>query len=67
MSNPRNAWRLKKALGRGAQVQLLDDSYHMIHVDKERDLVASLIGGFFDDAVGAKPSAPEPAAERVDA
>jgi carboxylesterase len=63
MSDQRNAWRLKKALGDRATLRLLEDSYHMIHVDKERDLVARLIGGFFDEAIVAASAA----LERVDA
>lgn len=61
MSDQRNAWRLNKALGGRAKVRLLDDSYHMIHVDKERGLVADLIGAFFDDALDAAAArTPEP-------
>lgn len=48
MSHPRNAWRLQAALGARASIQMLGDSYHMIHVDQERDLVADLTGEFFD-------------------
>jgi carboxylesterase len=51
MSHPRNAWRLKRALGEGAQVRLLEDSYHMLHVDQERGLVAELTGAFFGAGV----------------
>jgi carboxylesterase len=47
MSSPRNAWRLRAALGGPADVRLLEDSYHMIHVDRERDLVARLTAEFF--------------------
>ncbi|MGE3142187.1 MAG: alpha/beta hydrolase [Hyphomonadaceae bacterium] len=47
MSDPRNAFRLRDALGGPTHVRLLKDSYHMIHVDKERDLVADLTGDFF--------------------
>lgn len=49
MSAPRNAYRLRDALGGPTAVRLLDDSYHMIHVDQERDLVASLTADFFRD------------------
>ena len=49
MSHPRNAWRLKRALGGPTSVQLLDDSYHMIHVDQERDRVAAMTAEFFNE------------------
>ena len=47
MSHPRNAHRLARAVAGPARVRLLDDSYHMIHVDRERDLVAELTADFF--------------------
>lgn len=47
MSDPRNAWRLKRALGPKAEVRLFEDSYHMLHVDKERALVADETAAFF--------------------
>ena len=47
MSHPRNAYRLQKALGGPTRLQLLDDSYHMIHVDQERDRVAAATAAFF--------------------
>ncbi len=47
MSDPRNAYRLRDALGGPAHVELLQDSYHMIHVDRERDRVADLTAEFF--------------------
>lgn len=47
MSAPDNAYQLRDALGGPVDVRLLDDSYHMIHVDQERDLVASLTADFF--------------------
>ena len=55
MSHPRNAHRLKESLG-GSRValHLLDDSYHMIHVDRQRDLVGDMTADFF----GAPPAAP---------
>jgi carboxylesterase len=49
MSHPRNAYRLEKALGGPTRLQLLDDSYHMIHVDQERDRVAALTAAFFGE------------------
>lgn len=47
MSHPRNAWRLRDALGGPVEVRLLEDSYHMIHIDRERNLVADLTAQFF--------------------
>jgi len=54
MSHPRNAYRLKESLGGGrVALHLLDDCYHMIHVDRQRDLVGDLTADFF----GAPPAA----------
>jgi carboxylesterase len=47
MSHPRNAYRLKAALGGPVELQLLDDCFHMIHVDRQRDLVGDLTADFF--------------------
>jgi carboxylesterase len=52
MSHPRNAERLRRALGPRAEVRLLDDCYHMIHVDRQRDLVGDWTADFF----GAPPA-----------
>jgi carboxylesterase len=46
MSHPRNAHRLQAALGGRASLHLLDDCYHMIHVDRQRDLVGDLTADF---------------------
>ncbi|PIB92208.1 carboxylesterase [Caulobacter sp. FWC2] len=64
MSDPRNAWRLKRALGPKAEVRLFEDSYHMLHVDKERALVADETAAFF---LRHAASAPAFAAEPVHA
>jgi carboxylesterase len=48
MSHPRNALRLQAALGARSSLHILHDSYHMIHVDKERDRVGDLTADFFD-------------------
>jgi carboxylesterase len=61
MSHPRNAYRLKAALGGRAEIQLLDDCFHMIHVDRQRDLVGDLTADFF----GAPPAAPARGAART--
>jgi carboxylesterase len=57
MSHPRNAWRLRKTLGGRADVRLLEDSYHMIHVDQERALVADMTAAFFGAEVEASTRA----------
>jgi carboxylesterase len=52
MSHPRNAQRLQRSLGGPVVLRLLDDCYHMIHVDRQRDLVGNLTADFF----GAPPA-----------
>ena len=47
MSDPKNAHRLRKALGGPVELHLLDDCYHMIHVDRQRNLVGDLTSAFF--------------------
>lgn len=54
MSHPRNAERLRKSLGGPVELHLLDDCYHMIHVDRQKDLVGDLTADF----VGAPAAAP---------
>ena len=61
MSDPRNAYRLQRALGGPTSLRLLDDCYHMIHVDKQRDLVADLTADYF----GAPPAAASRPAEAM--
>jgi carboxylesterase len=57
MADPKNASRLQRSLGGPVVLKLLDDCYHMIHVDLQRDLVADLTADFF----GAPPiAAPQP-------
>jgi carboxylesterase len=53
MAHPRNSERLRKALGGPTELHLLEDCYHMVHVDLQRDLVADLTADFF----GAPPIA----------
>ena len=53
MSHPRNAERLRDRLTAPVELRLLDDCYHMIHVDRQRDLVGELTADFF----GAPPMA----------
>lgn len=60
MSHPRNAYRLQRALGGPTRLQLLDDSYHMIHVDQERDRVAAATAAFFGQVAPQKAGVLEP-------
>lgn len=53
MAHPRNSERLQRALGGPTRLHLLEDCYHMVHVDLQRDLVADLTADFF----GAPPMA----------
>jgi carboxylesterase len=47
MSDVRNAEYVAKNIGGPYQLHLLEDSYHMIHVDQERRKVAELTAEFF--------------------
>ena len=47
MSDVRNAHRLARALGGDTEIEILEDSYPMIHVDRERNLVADRTAQFF--------------------
>lgn len=47
VSNPRNSYAIQKKHGGRCEVVLLEDSYHMIHADRERHKVAELTGQFF--------------------
>jgi carboxylesterase len=62
MSHPRNAERLRAALKGPAELRLLDDCYHMIHVDRQRDLVGDLtadfVGAPLAQAVGLRERVP---------
>jgi carboxylesterase len=57
MSHPRNAERLKRVLGGAVELHWLDDCYHMIHVDRQRDLVGDLTANFFGAPAPARASA----------
>jgi carboxylesterase len=58
--------RLRDRLGGPTALHLLDDCYHMIHVDRQRDLVGDLTADFFG-APAAKPRSDLRHAEPVDA
>lgn len=47
VSHPRNSHFIKSRHGGLCELVLLDDCYHMIHVDRERHKVAELTGQFF--------------------
>jgi carboxylesterase len=47
VSHPRNARRIKRLHGGECDLIYLDNSYHMIHVDQERDRVADMTATFF--------------------
>lgn len=63
MSHPRNAERLQRALAGPAELMMLEDSYHMIHVDRQHALVAERTAAFF----GAPAKARVPTRSSVDA
>jgi carboxylesterase len=63
MSHPRNAQRLRARLAGPVELHLLDDCYHMIHVDRQRDLVGQLTADFF----GAPPRSPTAPGRMVEA
>ncbi len=47
VSHPRNSRAIQKRHGGVCEIVMLEDSYHMIHVDRERHKVAELTGAFF--------------------
>jgi carboxylesterase len=47
ISHPRNSYAIQKKHGGECKVELLEDSYHLIHVDRERHKVAQMTGDFF--------------------
>ena len=53
MAHLRNAYRLRDALAGPVELEVLEDSYHMIHVDKERSRVGDMTAAFFGPPVGA--------------
>jgi carboxylesterase len=52
VSHPRNAERIQRLHGGQCEVVLLDNSYHMLHIDQERHKVADLTADFFEDIHG---------------
>ncbi len=63
MSHLRNAERLKAALAGPVELLILEDSYHMVHVDKQHGLVADRTAAFF----GAPARATAPVREPLNA
>jgi carboxylesterase len=59
MSHLRNAERLQRALGGPAELLVLEDSYHMVHVDRQHALVAERTAAFF--GAGARTRTPQKA------
>ena len=58
MANLKNAYRLAAALGGPSEVVIMEDSYHMIHVDREHAKLAKTTAEFFGGA-GAAVAAPQ--------
>lgn len=54
MSSPNNAFKLRNRLGGAVDLRFLDDCYHMIHVDRSRDLVADMTADFFGAPLAAE-------------
>lgn len=53
MANLKNAYRLAAALGGPSEVVVMEDSYHMIHVDREHVRLAQITADFFGGAAAA--------------
>jgi carboxylesterase len=53
MANLKNAHRLAAALGGPTEVVVMEDSYHMIHVDREHAKLAAITADFFSGAEAA--------------
>ena len=60
MSHPRNAERLRSALAGRTELLLLEDSYHMVHVDRQHAQVAQRTAAFFSVAVPLPAREEEP-------
>ena len=48
VSHPRNAEKIKKLHGGRCEIIYLDDSYHLIHIDKEHKKVAQMTADFIE-------------------
>ncbi|MDB5686347.1 MAG: alpha/beta hydrolase fold [Rhizorhabdus sp.] len=47
VSSLANAYRLRARLGGEAHIRILEDSYHLIHLDREMEQVAAVTAAFF--------------------
>jgi carboxylesterase len=56
MSDVGNSRRIMKALGGPKQLELIEDSYHMIHIDRQHARVGTLTAEFFDRATKTSAS-----------
>jgi carboxylesterase len=56
VSHPSNALKLKRRHGGECEIAWLNDSYHMIHIDREREKVADLAARFFGLPESGKPA-----------
>ena len=61
VGHPRNATRIQQLHGGECNIEWLDDSYHMIHVDQERHKVAKLTAAFFGIAPQEAAATPDAA------
>lgn len=55
MADMRNAHRLRRALAGPVELEILEDSYHMVHVDKERVRVGDMTAAFFGAQMAVAP------------
>jgi carboxylesterase len=55
MADLRNAHRLRRALAGPVELEILEDSYHMVHVDKERVRVGDMTAAFFGAQMAVAP------------
>ncbi|RCS21651.1 alpha/beta fold hydrolase [Phyllobacterium salinisoli] len=56
LSDPRHAEYIRSHIGGRRQLHWIDDSYHMIHVDRQRLQVADITADFFEEAHAREPS-----------
>ena len=53
LSNPRHSHYIDRNIGAPHEFHWLEDSYHMIHVDREHDKVADLTANYFEKSLHA--------------
>lgn len=54
ISSLANSYRLRAKLGGDTQLKILDDSYHLVHLDREMDDVAATTAAFFQLPLAAR-------------